>query len=79
MTKAELKQIIQDCCNDVLFVYNQKNSGITSDVKEYVPTFHVWHGTESKDYSNVDELMSDPFFSGKSINELISEIEFIFT
>jgi hypothetical protein len=79
MTQAEMKQIIQDCCNDVLFTYNQKSSGFTSDVKNYVTTFHAWHGTETKDYSSVNDLMSDPFFGGKSINELIGEVEFVFT
>lgn len=78
MTKAELKQIILGCLDDVLFTYNKKSSGITSDVKDYVPTFHVWHGSATKDYTNVDDLMSDPFFSGKSINDLIDEVEFAF-
>lgn len=76
MTKAELKQIIQDCCNDVLFTYNRKGSGITSEVKDYVPTFHAWHGSDTKDYSNVDDLMTDKFFGGKSINDLIETVEF---
>lgn len=76
MTKAELKQIIQDCCNDVLFTYNRKGSGITSEVKDYVPTFHAWHGSDTKDYFNVDDLMMDKFFGGKSINDLIETVEF---
>lgn len=78
MTKAELKQIILECCNDVLFTYNGKESGITSEVNVYVPTFHVWHGSDTKDYSNIDDLMSDNFFSNKSIDDLIDDVEFIF-
>ena len=76
MSKAELKQIILGCLDDVLFTYNKKASGITSDVKDYVPTFQVWHGSATKEYISVDELMSDPFFGGKSINDLIGEVEF---
>lgn len=76
MSKAELKQIILGCLDDVLFTYNKKASGITSDVKDYAPTFHAWHGSATKDYKNVDDLMSDPFFSGKTINDLIDEVEF---
>ena len=76
MTKAELKQVILDCCDDVLFTYNGEASGITSDVKDYVPTFHAWHGEAVKDYSDVDELLSDPFFGGRSLNDLIDKIEF---
>lgn len=78
MTKAELKQIIRECCNDVLFTYNEKESGITSEVKDYVPTFHVWHGSETKDYTSLDDLMSDKFFSNRSIDDLIDDVEFTF-
>ncbi len=78
MTAKLMRDIIMDCCNDVVFTYKQKPSGITSDVKEYTPIFHAWHGSETKDFNNVDDLMSDPFFSGKSINDLIGEIEFTF-
>ncbi len=78
MNRSELKQIIQDCCNDVLFTYNNKRSGITSEVKDYVPTFYAWHGSEMKDYSSVDDLMADKFFSNKSINDLTGTIEFMF-
>jgi len=78
MTKAELKQVIRECCNDVLFTYNRKESGITSEVKDYVPTFHAWHGSETKDYTSLDDLMSDKFFSNKSIDDLIGDVEFTF-
>lgn len=74
MTKAELKDIIEGCCNDVIFTYLGKPSGITSEVENYIPTFQVWHGEEMiKDYHNIDDVMNDPFYSGKSLNELIDE------
>lgn len=78
MNKSELRQIILDCCNDVVFTFNNKESGITSDVKNYVPTFHAWHGKETKSYSDVDVLMNDEFFSGKSITDLIGKVKFTF-
>ena len=78
MSKNELKNIISDCCNDVLFDYNGKKSGITSEVKDSVPTFQVWHGTEVKEYSNIDDVMDDKFYSGKSINDLVGNVEFTF-
>ena len=78
MSKTELQSVIQGCCNDVLFEYNGKSSGITSEVKDYVPTFQVWHGKETKEYSSVKDLMADTFFSGKSINDLIGKVEFAF-
>lgn len=78
MTKEKLKKVIQGCCDDVLFTYNGKFSGITSEVHNYVPTFQAWHGSATKDFASVDDLMSDPFFSGKSIDDLIGEVEFAF-
>lgn len=72
----ELAKIISDCCNDVVFTYNNKASGITATVHDYIPTFQVWHGDDYKYYSDVDELMSDKFYSGKSINDLIDVVEF---
>ena len=78
MKKQDLKNIIADCCNDVIFAYNGKKSGVTSEVYDSIPTFQVWHGSETKEYSNVDDVMNDKFYSGKSLNELSDEIEFTF-
>lgn len=78
MTKAKLKQIIEGCCNDVLFTYNGKNAGITSEVKNYVPTFQAWYGSNTKSYTSVDDAMADKFYCGRSIDELLGEVEFTF-
>ena len=73
-----MKQIILDCCNDVLFIFGGEESGITSEVKDYVPTFYAWHGSKTKEYHDVDEMMEDPFFGGKSITDLIGKVDFAF-
>lgn len=78
MKTNELKQIISDCCNDVLFTYNGLKSGVTSEVYASIPFFQVWHGDTTKNYYNIDDLMNDKFFSGKSIIELSKEIQFEF-
>ena len=75
MNKNELRKIINDCCNDVWFVYNGKKSGITSEVKNYVPKFQAWHGDSIKYYDNVNDVMNDDFYSGKSLIELIDSGE----
>lgn len=76
MNIADLKNIISECCNDVIFTYNGKKSGVTSEVSDSVPTFQVWHGSDMKDYDDVETLLSDNFFSGKSINDLAEKINF---
>lgn len=78
MTVNDIKSIITDCCNDVIFTFNGMSSGITSEVKDSVPVFQSWHGEKIKEYSNVDDAMSDKFFSGKSLNELIELVQIEF-
>ena len=75
MKIADLKKVISDCCNDVIFEFNGKQSGITSEVKDYVPTFQAWHGSETKEYSNIDDVLKDKFYSGKSIIDLIDTVK----
>lgn len=78
MKLDNLKQIISECCNDVIFVYNGLESGVTSEVHNSVPIFQVWHGTQVREYFSVDTLISDKFFSGKSIADLIGQVDFTF-
>lgn len=74
MTIKYLKQVIAECHNDIVFEYNNKQSGITSTVENSIPTFQVWHGNDVKEYSNVDDLIIDKFYSGKSLIDLIDKV-----
>lgn len=76
MTKSRLIDVLSEYCNDILFSYNGKESGITSTVLNYNPTFQVWHGNETKEFNKISELLEDKFFSGKSIEELLNLVEF---
>lgn len=76
MNKEELKNIIADCCNDIVFVYRDKQAGVTSEVSDYIPTFQAWYGNDTKEYDNMDDVMNDPFFGGKSLADLIDVVEF---
>ena len=78
MKKEELKNILLECCNDVSFVHNGLLSGVTVTVQNYIPTWQVWHGNATKEYDNLDELLDDPFYSGKSLNDIIETTEFEF-
>lgn len=77
MNKDELRRILSECCNDISFSYKGLPSGVTSEVHNYVPTYQVWHGDDVKEYDNVDEVMNDKFYSGKSLNELAGEVEIV--
>lgn len=78
MKLDDIKSIISDCLNDVLFEYNGKKSGITSEVHDSIPTFQVWHGTEIKEYNSIDDVINDKFYSGKSIADLVGKVTFSF-
>lgn len=75
MNKDELRQILSECCNDISFSYKGLPSGVTSEIHNYVATYQAWHGDDVKEYDNVDEVMNDKFYSGKSLNGLVKEVE----
>lgn len=76
MSKNELTRIIADCCNDVCFEYAGKKSGVTSEVYDSIPVYQAWHGEEIKEYSSIDGVMRDKFYSGKSMIDLIDIVRF---
>lgn len=76
MNKTDLKSIISECCNDVIFSYQGKASGVTSEVKDYIPVFQAWHGDETRQYDDIDDVMTDCFYSGHSLNDIADDIEF---
>lgn len=78
MKIEDIKQVISGCCNDVVFEYNGLKSGVTSEVYNSVPVFQAWHGENTREYVTLEGLLNDQFFSGKSILELIHEVEFDF-
>lgn len=79
MNKNNLKHIISECCNDIHFNYNGLDSGITSEIANYVPKFQAWHGEKTKEYKSVDDVINDKFYSGKSLIDLIGIVDFEIT
>ena len=78
MTIEKLRKVISEACNDVTFVYNGKRSGVTVTVQNYVATYQVWHGDDTKEYKGIDTLLNDKFYSGKSIVDLVGHVNFKF-
>lgn len=74
MTANDIKNIILEFTNDVVFYYGDENACINpwSESK-----FEVGFRDKMKTYDNIDALMNDPFFDGKSLNEIAGEIELI--
>ena len=76
MTIEMLKEILSDCCNDITFMYKGVHSGITVTVHDYVPTYQVWYGNKMKEYGEIDNVINDKFYGGKSLNELVNVVDF---
>lgn len=76
MTVDVLTNTIQSCLNDVVFIYNGKQSGITSSVNNYQSTFQVWYGDQTKNYDKIDDVLNDKFYGGKSLIDLLDMTEF---
>ena len=71
MSIDELTKIIAECCHDVWFNIDGKKAGVTSEVEDRVPMFQAWCGDETKEYKTVDELLTDPFFCGKTLSDVV--------
>ena len=39
MNEEELRQIPEDCCNDISFAYKGKKSGVVIEVENFIPNF----------------------------------------
>lgn len=71
MTVDILRDTIKNCVNDVIFTHNGKQSGITSTVRDFKPTFQAWHGDKTKEYIDVNDVLKDKFYSGNSLLDLL--------
>lgn len=70
MSADELRYEIEGKIEDVSFIYNGKTSGIIPKFDRLPHKFFMWYGDKEKEYSNIDELMADKFFDGKSLEEI---------
>lgn len=66
--------LINDCCNDIAFSFQGKSAGIIPEVENYAKIFHMWYGEKEKDYSNMEDLITDKFFDGQSIKDIYNKI-----
>ena len=79
MMVEQLRRAITEEFSDVFFTHSDKRSGVTSEVHGGIPMFQAWHGEETKEYESADRLMTDPFFSGKSLEDLAGNTVFSFS
>lgn len=60
------------------FEYNEKKCGVEPETQNSNTTYTMWYGDAWKDYDNIDDLLSDLFFDGESLQDIFQSIEVYF-
>lgn len=78
MSIDQLKfKIIDEMCG-YTFTYKGEPCGMEPTVENGVFTFDAWYDDRNKNLYSIDDLMTDKFFGGKSMAQLIDDIELDF-
>ncbi len=72
MKLNELKDLILSLTQDVTFEYD----GIYACINPWNQNkLEVGYGDKVKTYSNIDDLLKDKFYNGKSLEEILDELD----
>lgn len=74
MNKNDLFNMINDLTMDLTFVYQGKEGAVCPISRNKI---YFGYGDMDIEYNSIESLMSDPFFDGKSLNEIAGEIELL--
>ncbi|MFC6176942.1 hypothetical protein ACFQAV_08825 [Companilactobacillus huachuanensis] len=78
MNIEQLKAKILDDGSGFTFTLNGNPCGMEPDYKNGKTVYGAWYVEGNKYYYNIDDLMNDKFFCGKSMAQLINDIELDF-
>ena len=70
-TLNEIKRAMIRDGNNISFVYMDQACGIRSTVSDGVFHFTSWFGDSVKEYSDINDALSDDFFGGESVAVLV--------
>lgn len=74
MTPEQLREEILSLTYDIQFEYK----GVNGLIMPYSENdFVLCCGDDDKQYTDIDDVMSDKFFDGKSLNEICEGVDFI--
>ena len=72
MTVKEIQDRIESLCTHVLFDYREKECGVDPLDASH---FNMWCGTDFMEAHSIEEVMQAPFFEGKTLQDIIDQIE----
>lgn len=74
MTAQTIKNRIIEMCSHFTFDYNGKSCGVDPLSHTH---FEMWCGDNTYIATNINEVMSIPFFVGKPLSEITNKIDVI--
>lgn len=78
MTRKDFLYNLTEEYGTAEFVYKGKQCGVEPETENSTTTYCMWCGDAYKDYRNVDELMSDNFFDGLSLEDILPLVDVSF-
>ena len=55
--------------------YTGQQCGVEPQTQDSETTYTMWYGEVWKDYDNIDDLLSDGFFDGESLQDIFPSID----
>lgn len=78
MSIKEVKKAMLDNGNDIYFMHNGREAGISTTVTNSVFVFNAWYGSDTREFKNFDEAVYVKFFGGDSIADLVNKTDIYF-
>ena len=75
----EIRETLLQCFNDLYFNYNGKKCGVSPKVYNSTLSYQVWYGDSIKTFSNITDVLNNPFYDGKSLKDIVGDIDYYFT
>lgn len=73
MTILGIKEHIDNLISHITFTYNNKNCGIDPITRN--ERYDMWYGDKIHTAKSVEEVMNIKFFDGKSLSDIMDDIE----
>jgi hypothetical protein len=78
MTINEFLENLTEEYGTAEFEYKGKKCGIEPKTQDSITTYTMWYGKNWNDYDDIDILLSDRFFDGRSLHDIFQSIEVYF-
>ena len=75
MTLEEFVRNLTEEYGTAEFEYNGQQCGVEPQTQDSETTYTMWYGEVGKDYDNIDDLLSDGFFDGESLQDIFPSID----